>query len=83
MIIENVRNNYYKDYSPSIKTLPHMPTGPLNRIADNTRAEKLLGDWRQMSFKEGLQRTINWYFATKKHEHVEEIFSKNKLTERL
>ncbi len=83
MIIEHVKSNHHKDYVPSIKTLPHMPTGPLNRIADNMRSKQLLGDWQKFTFKEGLHRTINWYFANKKHEHVEEIFSKNKLTERL
>ncbi len=83
MIIEHVKNNYYSDYSPTIKTLPHMPTGPLNRIADNSRSKQILGNWQQVSFKEGLHKTIKWYFANKKHEHVEEIFAKNKITERI
>lgn len=83
MIIEHVKQNYYPEYSPTITTLPHMPTGPLNRIADNSLSKELLGNWQQVNFKEGLQRTINWYFKNRTHEAVEEIFSKNLLAERL
>jgi len=83
MVIDHVKSNYYPDYLPELRTLPHMPTGPLNRVADNDFSKKLLGNWQKRSFKEGLHQTINWYFNTKQHGVVEEIFRKNQLTERL
>lgn len=49
------------------------PVGPLNRVADNNRAKKLL-DWQpEVSFIDGLHRTIDWYFATKERSQVERI----------
>jgi len=48
-----------------IEFQPEMPTGPMNRVADNARARQLLGWEPQMSFREGLHRTIDWYFAEK------------------
>jgi nucleoside-diphosphate-sugar epimerase len=48
-----------------IELHPEMPTGPLNRVADNALARKLLGWEPQMKFMDGLHRTIDWYFATK------------------
>lgn len=49
-------------YQPALKFLPEMPTGPLNRVADNARAHKLLG-WRpKFEFREGLKKTFEWYF---------------------
>lgn len=49
----------------SFVTRPDMPTGPLNRVADNTLAHRLLNWEPKTTFREGLQRTINWYVATK------------------
>ncbi len=50
---------------------PEMPTGPMNRVADNTLARKLLGGCEpEVKFVEGLRRTIDWYFATHEHEAV-------------
>lgn len=47
-----------------------MPTGPLNRVADNSRAAKVL-DWRpDVLFADGLRRTIDWYFASKRRDEV-------------
>ena len=45
---------------------PHveMPTGPLNRVADNSRARKLLGWEPEVTFAHGLARTIDWYIAS-------------------
>jgi nucleoside-diphosphate-sugar epimerase len=40
-----------------------MPTGPYNRVADNSLAKKLLGWQPKVSFYEGLHRTIDWYFS--------------------
>jgi nucleoside-diphosphate-sugar epimerase len=64
-----------------IKFLPNMPTGPLNRVADNSRAKKLL-DWEpEFPFREGLKRTIDWYYKTKDRAQVQSIL-KRMLTER-
>ncbi|WP_231597125.1 NAD(P)-dependent oxidoreductase [Synechococcus sp. CBW1004] len=50
----------YFGHDPVIKLLPHQPTGPLNRVADNSLAAKLLG-WRPcVAFSNGLQETIEW-----------------------
>ena len=41
------------------------PVGPMNRVADNTLAKRLL-EWEpQVKFIDGLHRTIDWYFAAK------------------
>jgi hypothetical protein len=60
-------------YRPEVVTQPEMPTGPYNRVADNSLAKKLL-DWEpKVSFEDGLRRTMDWYFATKNAEEVREI----------
>lgn len=71
----------YTGHKAKIKLLPHMPTGPLNRVADNSLAKKLLGWSPKTSFREGLHKTIDWYFSTKKREEVRKIFNKM-ITER-
>jgi len=49
---------------------PDMPTGPMNRVADNRLANKLL-NWRpQGKFMDGLASTIDWYFSTKDRAEV-------------
>jgi nucleoside-diphosphate-sugar epimerase len=68
-------------HQAEIKLLPNMPTGPLNRVADNSLAKKLLNWEPKVMFKEGLQRTIDWYFKTKDREEVHRIFNRM-LTER-
>ncbi|MGB8522410.1 MAG: NAD-dependent epimerase/dehydratase family protein [Candidatus Acidiferrales bacterium] len=55
---------------PQIELHPEMPTGPLNRVADNSLAKKLIGWEPQVMFMDGLHRTIDWYVATKKQEDV-------------
>ena len=59
-----------------IKLLPGMPTGPLNRVAENTLAKKLLGWEPQVPFREGLKRTIDWYFATKDRGQVRKTLAR-------
>jgi nucleoside-diphosphate-sugar epimerase len=49
---------------------PEMPTGPLNRVADNSRAGRLLEWAPRTPFREGLRRTIDWYFSTKDRAEV-------------
>jgi nucleoside-diphosphate-sugar epimerase len=55
----------YANFDAEIRCLELMPTGPANRVADNSLARKRLGWTPQVSFSEGLHRTIDWYFATK------------------
>jgi nucleoside-diphosphate-sugar epimerase len=60
----------YTGHSAEIELHPEMPTGPMNRVADNTLAKKLL-DWEpKVPFVEGLHRTIDWYFSTKDRDEV-------------
>lgn len=60
---------------------PEMPTGPLNRVADNALARRLL-DWEpQVKFMDGLHRTIEWYFASKQRDSVNATLE-HRLTER-
>jgi nucleoside-diphosphate-sugar epimerase len=71
----------YTRHKAEIEFHPEMPVGPLNRVADNRLAKQLLG-WRpQVSFIEGLHRTIDWYFSTKDREQVRGILHQM-LTER-
>lgn len=55
----------YTKHTAKLEFHPELPTGPYNRVADNSRAKKLLGWEPKVSFKEGLHRTIDWYFSTK------------------
>jgi nucleoside-diphosphate-sugar epimerase len=56
--------------NPKLEFHPEMPTGPLNRVADNSLAKKLLGWEPQVMFMDGLHRTIDWYVSTKKQEEI-------------
>lgn len=71
----------YTGHQPEIRLLPDMPTGPLNRVADNSLARELLGWEPRVSFREGLKRTVDWYCATKNRERVRQILAQM-LTER-
>lgn len=82
-IAHYVQQKYDPAYAPSIVKQPHKPTGPKNRVADNTLANQLLGaDWQQIPFKDGLKGTLDWYFSTKNREDVASIFAQDRLTER-
>lgn len=61
----------YTGHDAKIQLRPDMPTGPLNRVADNRLAKQLLGWEPQVPFWEGLHRTIDWYFSTKDRKQVE------------
>ena len=60
-------------HKAEIKFLLDMPTGPINRVADNSLAKSLLGWEPKVSFREGLRRTIDWYWHNKTREEVEHI----------
>lgn len=63
-------------HKAKIKYLKNMPTGPMNRVADNSLAKKLL-DWEpQVKFKDGLKKTVDWYFSTKKKAEVKKYLEK-------
>jgi len=71
----------YTGHKAEIKLRPDMPTGPLNRVADNSLAKKVLGWEPQVKFHEGLRRTVDWYYKTKDREQVKAILDRM-LTER-
>ncbi len=53
-----------------IELHPEMPTGPLNRVADNSLAKNLL-EWEpEVKFLDGLQRTIDWYITSRSREEA-------------
>lgn len=60
----------YTGHKARLKFLLNMPTGPLNRVADNQLAKKLLGWEPKVKFFDGLHRTIDWYFSAKRKEEV-------------
>jgi len=71
----------YTGHKARVVTRPDMPTGPLNRVAENRLARQLLGWEPKVPFSEGLHRTIDWYFASKERERVRPILARM-LTER-
>lgn len=54
----------YTGHRAAIELHPEMPTGPMNRVADNALAKRLLGREPQVEFIDGLHRTTDRYFAT-------------------
>jgi UDP-glucose 4-epimerase len=60
----------YTDHHAKIELHPEMPTGPLNRVADNTLAKMLLAWEPKVKFMDGLHQTIDWYFQSKDRELV-------------
>jgi nucleoside-diphosphate-sugar epimerase len=65
----------YTGHKPEIKFRTDMPVGPLNRVADNTLAKKLL-DWEpKVILKEGLKWTIDWYYSTKNNKEVANVLN--------
>jgi nucleoside-diphosphate-sugar epimerase len=71
----------YAGKKAEIKFRPDMPTGPANRVADNSLAKKLLGWEPKVMFREGMRRTLDWYFSTKRKEQVQDVLE-NMLTGR-
>ena len=71
----------YTNRKAKIEFHPEMPTGPLNRVADNSLAKNMLGWEPKVKFIDGLRRTIDWYFSTKDKKHLTKHLSEL-LTER-
>jgi nucleoside-diphosphate-sugar epimerase len=71
----------YTGHRARIEFHPEMPTGPMNRVADNTLAKKLLNWEPRVKFMNGLRQTIDWYFANKRVDEVRAILD-YRLTER-
>ena len=65
----------YTGHKAEIMFRPDMPSGPINRIADNSLAKKLLGWQPQVKFIDGLHCTIDWYYRTKKRNQVKAILN--------
>ena len=66
----------YAGLKAQIKLRPEMPTGPLNRVADNSLAKKLLGWQPGVTFPDGVRRTADWYFSTKDRRQVAAILDR-------
>lgn len=67
----------YMGWRPKeIKFIPEM-TGPLNRIADASKAKKLLGWEPRVSFVDGIHKTADWYIETHDVEKVKKTLAKD------
>jgi nucleoside-diphosphate-sugar epimerase len=71
----------YMGHNAKIEIHPEMPTGPLNRVADNSLAKRLLGWEPQVMFIDGLHRTVDWYMQNKDRTQVSDFLGAM-LTER-
>jgi nucleoside-diphosphate-sugar epimerase len=60
----------YTGHDAEIELHPEMPTGPLNRVADNSLARLLLGWEPKVMFMDGLHETIDWYFGEKDRDAI-------------
>ncbi len=57
-------------HQTDIRVRHDMPTGPMNRVADPSLAERALGWKPRIRFREGLRRTIDWYLRTHRRDEV-------------
>lgn len=60
----------YTGHEAEIKFLSEMPTGPMNRVADNALAKRLLAWEPEVALAEGLRRTVDWYYETRNMNEV-------------
>jgi nucleoside-diphosphate-sugar epimerase len=60
----------FSGHKAEIRLRPDMPTGPANRVADNALAKKLLAWEPKTKFRDGLKKTMDWYFASKQKDQV-------------
>ena len=63
----------YAGKKAEIRLRPDMPSGPINRVADNCLAKKLLGWEPKTPFRDGLKKTLDWYFASHQKEKVQDV----------
>jgi nucleoside-diphosphate-sugar epimerase len=66
----------FSGHKAQIRLRPDMPTGPVNRVADNALAKQLLGWEPKTPFREGLKKTMDWYFSSKQREEVRGVLEK-------
>ena len=66
----------YSGHKAEIRLRPEMPTGPVNRVADNALAKQLLGWEPKTPFREGLRKTMDWYFASHQRADVDGTLEK-------
>jgi nucleoside-diphosphate-sugar epimerase len=66
----------YSGHKAEIRLRPDMPTGPVNRVADNKLAKKLLGWEPKTPFREGLRKTMEWYAGSHQQEKVRGVLEK-------
>src|SRR3984885_1400127 len=66
----------FSGHKAEIRLRPDMPTGPVNRVADNKLAKKLLGWEPKTAFRDGLRKTMDWYAATHQQEKVRGVLEK-------
>ena len=71
----------YTGHRATIELHPEMPTGPMNRVADNTLAKRLLGWEPEVRFMDGLRKTVDWYFSERNPDEVRATLER-RLTER-
>ena len=72
----------YTGHEAPIEFRPDMPTGPLNRVADNALARDLLGWEPTVAFVNGLHRMTDWYFENHDVEEVRRTLDGGGLIER-
>ena len=72
----------YTKHRAKLEFHPEMPTGPYNRVADNSLAKKLLGWEPKVRFMDGLHKTIDWYFSSKDLSRFKKHSLEEMLTER-
>jgi nucleoside-diphosphate-sugar epimerase len=72
----------YTGHEAAIELHPEMPTGPMNRVADNSLAKSLLGWEPEVRFVDGVRKMADWYFATHEVEEVRHTLDGGGLIER-
>ncbi|HKL12278.1 MAG TPA: NAD-dependent epimerase/dehydratase family protein, partial [Halanaerobiales bacterium] len=69
-------------HDAKIKYLPDKPVGVLNRVADNTRARKLLNWKPSKTFEEGLEDMVDWFYSYHDKDDLSERWGRDLLMER-
>ena len=71
----------WSGYAPQFSFDTSKPTGPLNRIANNTKFLELTGQ-QMRPFRDGVVEVVDWYFSTKDRDyvkaHLEELLIERK-----